>query len=57
MTHFLETGLLENLIPTIIGGSMGILALMGLQGFIKEATVTFRKRSHVYDKAGRLHSP
>ena len=35
--------LIESLIPAVIGGTMGLLALVGLREFYKETKIAFQK--------------
>ncbi len=46
MTNLGDTLLIETIIPTAIGGTICILALLGIREFIKEATDAFKKGSH-----------
>ena len=37
---------IEPLIPILIGGTLGLLAILGIREFIKESSIAFRKSSH-----------
>ncbi len=42
--NFEETlSLLETLIPAVIGGTIGLLALVGLREFFRETKIAFKK--------------
>ena len=43
MTFEEALSLIETLIPAAIGGTIGILALIGLREFFKETKVAFQK--------------
>ncbi|WP_320667065.1 hypothetical protein [Prochlorococcus sp. MIT 1307] len=43
MTFKEALALVESLMPAVIGGSMGIFALVGLRELFKEAKLAFKK--------------
>ena len=37
---------IEPLVPILIGGALGLLALLGVREFIKESSIAFKNSSH-----------
>ncbi len=37
---------IEQLVPAVLGGTLGILAIIGIFEFLKESTIAFKKSSH-----------
>ena len=37
---------IESLIPMLIGGTLGLLAILGIREFIKESSIALKKSSH-----------
>ena len=37
---------MEPLIPALIGGTIGLFAILGIREFIKESSIAFRNSSH-----------
>ncbi len=46
MTNFEFFGLVDSLMPGVIGGTLAIFALVGLREFFKEALEAFVRQSH-----------
>tara|TARA_B100000029_G_C16954070_1_gene733702 strand:+ start:170 stop:313 length:144 start_codon:yes stop_codon:yes gene_type:complete len=43
MTFEETLSLIETLMPAVIGGTIGVLALVGLREFFKETKIAFKK--------------
>ncbi len=46
MTQQEALTLIEGLIPAAIGGTLGLLAILGIRELIKEASAAFNKRAN-----------